>query len=946
MSKYYVNSFNKIISYFLIIFCLITNILPIAAFAKEEEVKTIKIGFYASDGYHMIDEEGIKSGYGYELLQLMSRYSDIKYEYIGYDKTRNDIFELLANGEIDLLTSAHKTPERLEEFDFSEISTGNCSIMITVKAGNVDIIAGDYNTYNGINIGLLQDDIHNGGFEEFAAEKGFSYTPIYYENFLELSQALESGEIDASVTRSVRVLGKNEWVLETFNEEPMYIIVKKGNEEMLQLVNEILEKLDRNEPSWRLQLFNKYYPDNKGELLNFSFVEREYMQELKEEGKVFQVLVNPDRYPYSYIENGTFQGIMVDIFAKIAKKAGIAYELIMVRNSKEYIEVLTSGIPDICIDCHEDFSVAEKQGYKITDTYLEVPFSWVYLEDFYGKISKAAKMAYTSVKKSELNVVDGVEYIEYPSQEECVEAVRNKEVDGFCTYTLTAQKVVWEDEHSQLRASLSTYTSYYNIGVAIEHDHRLVSILNRVIHSLEDDYIDSVVNKYSHLGEKKFTIIRLCYEYPIVILVFVVLVMFLAMFGIRFSTQTKYQRSLMRAVALAEEANSAKSDFLSRMSHDIRTPINGIKGMIEIAKRNTDDKERVQQCLEKMDNSTNHLIDLVNDVLNISKIEKNSKELKNNAFYIMQQLEFCVDIVEGKIGNRALTFEHEFKNIKHPYLIGSELYLNEILINILSNSVKYTKDGGTIRFLAEEILAKTEGKAAFRFTVEDTGIGISEHFLKKIFEPFTQEVETSRTSYQGTGLGMTIVKQLLDKLGGTIEIKSKLGEGSRFIVCLEFEIDKEAKIQEVTIPEIKEEVANDLSGMKVLVVDDVELNIEIIQSILEDEGVTVITACNGAEAVNIFSSLEPGSLHLILMDIRMPVLDGIEATKRIRNMPNRSDAATIPIVAITANSDETDEKKSKAAKMNGHMKKPIEFDELISMVSGYHPKNRKNKIGG
>ena len=305
-----------------------------------------------------------------------------------------------------------------------------------------------------------------------------------------------------------------------------------------------------------------------------------------------------------------------------------------------------------------------------------------------------------------------------------------------------------------------------------------------------------------------------------------------------------------------------------------------------------------------------------------------------------------MDIVEGKIGNRALTFEHEFKNIKHPYLIGSELYLNEILINILSNSVKYTKDGGTIRFLAEEILAKTEGKAAFRFTVEDTGIGISEHFLKKIFEPFTQEVETSRTSYQGTGLGMTIVKQLLDKLGGTIEIKSKLGEGSRFIVCLEFEIDKEAKIQEVTIPEIKEEVANDLSGMKVLVVDDVELNIEIIQSILEDEGVTVITACNGAEAVNIFSSLEPGSLHLILMDIRMPVLDGIEATKRIRNMPNRSDAATIPIVAITANSDETDEKKSKAAKMNGHMKKPIEFDELISMVSGYHPKNRKNKIGG
>ena len=942
MSNSHIYSFkrDKIVICFVIIFYLLITRLPVFVFATEE-VRTIRVGFYASDGYHMMDEEGGRSGYGYELLQLMTRYADIKYEYVGYDKSREDMFVMLENGEIDMLTSAHKTPERMEEFDFSEINTGTCSIMITVQAGNIDIISGNYDTYEGMKVGVLKGDIHNNEFKLFALEKGFSYTMVSYDTILELTKALERGEIDASVTRSVRVLGENEWVLETFGEEPMYIVVKKGNEEMLRLVNETLEKLDRNEPVWRMELSNKYYPDNKGELLNFSLQEREYMQQLKRFETVFQVLVNPDRYPYSYIENGKFKGIMIDIFDKIAKKAEIQYEFIVVKNSKEYMDMLTSGIPDICLDCHEDFSTAENQGYKITNTYLEIPFSWVYLESFYGEIEKAAKMAYTSVKKSELNVVDGVEYIEYPSQKECIEAVRTGEVDGFCTYTLTAQKVVWDDEHSELMSSLSTYISYYNIGVAIEHDHRLVAILNRVIHSLDDDDIDSVVNHYSHLGEKEFTMIRLFYEYPIVVLLFFVLMMFLAVLGIRFSTQKEYERSLMRAVALAEEANSAKSDFVSRMSHDIRTPINGIKGMIEIARRNMDDKKKVENCLEKMDNSTNHLIELVNDVLNISKIEKNSEELKQNPFYMIQQLEFCVNIVEGKINGRNLIFEHELKKIEHPYLIGSDLYLNEILINILGNSVKYTKDGGKINFFVEELVSKKEGMATFQFVIEDTGIGISKQFLKKIYEPFAQDIEKSRSKYQGTGLGMTIVKRLLDRLGGTLEIESELGVGSKFVVCIDFEIDKNAKDFVDEVCEVSKEADTDLTGMKILVVDDVELNIEIMQSILEDEGATVLTACNGAEAVHAFSKSEPESLHLILMDIRMPILDGIEATKRIRSMKNRIDATTIPIVAVSANSDKADEEKSRLAKMNGHMNKPVEIDELISMVAGYHPKNMK-----
>ena len=290
-----------------------------------------------------------------------------------------------------------------------------------------------------------------------------------------------------------------------------------------------------------------------------------------------------------------------------------------------------------------------------------------------------------------------------------------------------------------------------------------------------------------------------------------------------------------------------------------------------------------------------------------------------------------------------MNFTYEFKNIKHPYLIGAPLYLNEVVINILGNCVKYTKDGGTIHFIVEEKQTNDEKKAGFHFVMEDNGIGMSQEFLQKICEPFTQESTSSRASYEGTGLGMTIVKSLLRKMNGTMEIESELGVGSRFFVDLEFLIDKETeeaeeqlrKEQEAKIAE--EEVPDDLSDITVLVVDDVDLNVEIVQSILEDEGAKVLTAYDGKEAVDVFMASEVGSIHLILMDIRMPVMDGIEAARTIRNA-DRADAKTIYIMAMTANSFEADAEKSKEAGMDRHMNKPVDVMELIETVASCRKK--------
>ena len=922
------------IMYFGIILLLFGFCLPTTAYADEK----IRVGFFARDGYHM-DEEGSRSGYGYEVLQLIARYSDeICYEYIGYEKSRAEAFEMLYNGEIDLLTSAHGSSKGKEALVFSDVNIGTCSTMLTVKAGNIEIEAGDYETYNGMRVGLVADDVHDVCFHEYAAEKGFAYVPIYYNTVAEVVEALKAGEIDVAATTSVRILDAEEWYLEAFHEEELYAVVSTGNEALMDIINEALKKLDWDEPDWRLRLQEKYYPTDQGELLNLSKEERDYLNEIKERQEVFDVLVNPDRYPYSYIEDGKYKGIMIDVFDNLAKKAGITYQYIMVSNRKEYVDVLRSDEPEICIDCSDDFSTAENQGYRITDPYLTVNYSWLYRSDHTGVIKKGARLSYSSVKDSVRDMFGDIEYVDYLYDEEAIEAVRNGDVEGYSTNTLHAEKIIWEDEANELQARVRANPLHFTIGTAFDTDNRLLTILNKAVSNMDGELVEEIKSEYASLGEKQYTLQRLINEYPFVILVLIASLIIILLFIVYANLQKKYRSMILTEMESAKKANAAKTEFISRMSHDIRTPINGIVGMIEVARRNIADKDKVMECLVKMFIASKQLELLVNDVLNMAEMVAEQEDTKDSLFDIREQLDYCVDVINGKMYERKLTFEYDYTKIQHPYLIGSEVRLNEIIINILGNSVKYTKDGGTIRFFVEEQEVTEDKKAVFHIQIEDTGIGMSEEFISKIFEPFTQETTSSRSKYEGTGLGMTIVKNLLDKMGGTIDIESQLGVGSKFTICLPFTINENIEIVSEQIAE--EPADDDLTGTTVLVVDDVDLNIDMLQCILEDEGVTVLTATNGKEAVEVFEKSEVGSLDLILMDIRMPVMDGIEATKVIRAM-DRADAKEICIMAVSANSKEADAEQSQEAGMNGHLNKPVEMGELFQVVASCKKKTKK-----
>jgi signal transduction histidine kinase/ActR/RegA family two-component response regulator len=383
---------------------------------------------------------------------------------------------------------------------------------------------------------------------------------------------------------------------------------------------------------------------------------------------------------------------------------------------------------------------------------------------------------------------------------------------------------------------------------------------------------------------------------------------------------------LSQAAADASAASAAKSEFLSHMSHDIRTPINGIVGMTGIAMKSVDDPARVRDCLQKISGAADHLLTLINDVLDMSRIESGRVEMAHEPLDMRTVLENCASILTGQLLERDLNFVRDEEDFQHPHLLGDALHLRQVFLNILGNAVKFTPDGGTITLRARETRA-TADTAHYVFIISDTGVGMSAEFQKRIFEPFSQEDGNSRTHYQGTGLGMAITKQFVDLMGGTISVTSAAGQGSAFTVTLDLDIDHE------THQAARTQTPRDIRGMKLLLVEDNALNLEIAVELLTDAGATVNTAENGQEAVDQFLAAAPGTYDAILMDIMMPVMNGYDATRAIR-ASTHPEAATIPIIAMTANAYAEDVQKALDAGMNAHVAKPIDVERLFTVLRG------------
>ena len=397
--------------------------------------------------------------------------------------------------------------------------------------------------------------------------------------------------------------------------------------------------------------------------------------------------------------------------------------------------------------------------------------------------------------------------------------------------------------------------------------------------------------------------------------------------------ETEINEQLRHAADEAQRASAAKTDFLRRMSHDIRTPINGIRGMVEIGNFYADDIEKQADCRKKIWQASEFLLDLVNNVLDMNKLESGELVLDEIPFSLTEISREVAVIIRPQARERGVIVRNRTPQITHHRVIGSPLYLRQILLNLAGNAIKYNRPGGTLEVFCKEEAAEGD-TARYIFTVEDTGIGMSEEFQKHLFEPFSQEDTSRRSSYTGTGLGLAITKELIEKMGGSISFESKLGVGSKFVFDLLFQIDRSEEKEKDHDPDKN----RDLHGAKVLLVEDNDLNREIAQFILENAGITVVNAINGKDAVEVFEASAPEEFDFILMDVMMPVMDGLEATRIIRKM-ERPDADKIPVFAMTANAFSDDRKRCKEAGMTEHLAKPLDSEKMIAKLRLYY--NRK-----
>ena len=924
----------------LLLFSLAVSVLlgfamPVhAADGGRTTLRTLRVGFYPYTGYMATAADGSRSGYAYELLQDIAQYENVTFAYSCLNGNTQQAMQQLAAGQIDLIPVLRRTAERDEQFAFSAEPIGTVATMLTVKAGNRSIVAGDYDTFDGITVGMSRSGSgRNESFRAYAEEHGFRYTPVYYDTDEELSSALRNGEITAAVSNRLRET-KNEWIIDTFDEQSIYMAMRKDDTVTRQLVNDAISKINRNDPSWRTTLFNKYYTgSHTSSKIYLTDAEENYVIACNAADTVFTVLVNPDRYPYSYMtQDGVPTGIMVDIFQKAAGRARLRYKFLKPADRSEYKAMLADGQADFVIDLTDDMSQAENYGYKLTDSYLSAEFSWVLLRRHNGTLNNVAVAYDFSPSSLEMPGLGDTAHVEYlDSFDDCLAAVRAGTVDAYYTYTYQAERTVFDDTRNELRSMLSDEQRNFCIGVRQDYDVLLRTVLNKSIDSLTHAEISTITNAYINLGQQPFSLTRLAYQYPAIIVLTCLCVLVTAVCIALAIRAQRFRAETEKALRKAEEASVAKTEFLSNMSHDIRTPMNAIIGYADLASRHSDDPAKLKKYMENIQVCGQNLLMLLNNVLDLARIENDKTEMEYSVSDIEKDFRNCIAMFRNQADSKGQTLTVTTQ-LPYPYIYADIPHLTEVCTNLVSNAVKYTGAGGTIRCGVTQKPGEKEGWCDTVVTVADNGIGMSQEFQQRIFEPFERERTSTVSKVEGSGIGMGIVKKLVGLMGGTVEVESKIGVGSTFTVTIPCRIasEEEAQAKRAADPADRES----LCGTRILLTEDNDLNAEIATELLQEEGCTVDRAKDGVECVDMLEKAANGTYQLILMDVQMPVMNGYDATKKIRRMDDPQ-KANIPIVAMTANAFSEDKQVALDAGMNDHIAKPIDMNILVSTLRKY-----------
>ena len=895
------------------------------------ETKQYRVSYYPYDCFNMQDSDGRKYGYGYDMMQDISKFMQCTFTYVGFDKTAKENEEMLRNGEIDIYTAAKKTPEREKEFAFSTHPAITATTCMNVKVGNTDIVAGDYSTYEGIRIGLLRRHTYNDRFEGWARSKGFSHSIVYYDTPAELTNALINGDVDAIINSYIGT-PEDERIIEQFEETPYYLMARKEDQALLDDIDHAIDAMNVETPNWRTDLYNEYYgaPSKNSD---FTTEEQAYLNTLKNMGCTIRAVMNPEGAPYSwYDENGNAHGIAADIFSVTAQRLGLNYEIVPVSDVYEYGNLLADGSIDVWLNASPYYDGQSDVIYKITDPYMTTSVSLLQRSD---SINQPQKIAVLSSNYT----IEGVTEAHWPSAEvvyedaldQCVEAVLSGKVDAALLKTYTAQQLAQQDNLNRLRTTIvpgSTVQLY--MGVNAADNYLFYDLWDKALTEVSAQYVDETIQQNLNTTND-ITLVRYLYTNPeifsVVLIIGVLALLFFALYLQSVHNNRKQKKisdELEKALAEAKQANDAKLNFFSKMSHDIRTPLNVVLGMTQVAQKYKNDTPRLENALENIATEGRYLLTLINSILDVNQLEHGRVELVQEPFSPAACLKECADslrlLAEKK--DQTLTVECDQKD---RVVLGDVSRVSQIALNIISNAIKYTPAGGHIHLRLDTLPGD-----CYRFTCADDGIGMSEEFIRHIGEEYTRAEDSRISKTEGTGLGMAVVKGFVKRMGGTLNVRSKLGEGSTFIIELPLPPASEAQRKAVLSPAPEEMDNSRYQGRHVLLVEDNTLNAEIATELLKTIGFEVDWAADGKAGVEKFEQSAPGWYFAIFMDMQMPVMDGTEAARYIR-ASSRSDHA-VPIFAMTANTFSSDRELCRKAGMDGYISKPVSLQDIETAI--------------
>ena len=911
----------------------------LSVLAQTSEKRVLRVAFPQVDGMSWTAEDGTHHGMLVDYLNEIAKYTGWEYEYI--DTKGPAMLNEFVEGKYELMGGNYYIPALEKYYAYPNYNMGYSRSLLLARSDDRSIHSYDLESMNGKTIGVYENARENiRRLKEFMAINGLYCNIRYYKQEdmvgkIGLYPYLAKGEIDL-LLNNVAHISDSVRVVVAYDSQPYYIVTNPGNKEVLDGLNMALERILDANPNFAAERYAVNFPDR---LVNIQLSDRDL--EYVNERKTITVAVPENWYPLyckeTPLKNHT--GIMADVLDEIKSFTGLRFSYVYAKNYADAIRLIQQGDADILGFFLGDENDAAQLGLALSASYVSANNIIVRNK----ACSYPAPGLVGALVESQRfpSGISAEKIRSYPGIKEALAAVNSGEADFIYGLSSKMEQDISRYHFTNLApVTLVNDQSAISFALPTPVDPDLLTVLNKAINNLSESERTVIRNRnLESIGVNEFSLTDFIYANPLqfmFIVMFVLSVLFTALLlaiGARMKA-TVIQGNLKRA----EAANLAKSEFLSRMSHEIRTPMNGIVGMSTIAMQNIDNTDKIKDCLEKVIMSSKHLLALINDVLDMSKIESGKVELRHESFNFRAFLQDFENLYGEQAKSKGISYETILASDLEVQIIGDSLRLNQVLSNLLSNALKFTPAKGMIKLRVSKT-GEDQENVYLRFEVIDTGCGIAEENYDKIFESFEQENVDVTYKYGGTGLGLSIVKRFTGLMGGGIHVTSVQGSGSTFTVDLPFgkikESGKPTRFSDINgrndLAKDCYAVDYDFKGKRILLVEDNELNREIAEELIGVTGASVESAEDGVQAVEMFKESAEGYYDLILMDVQMPIMNGYEATKRIRKLKDPA-IANISILAMTANAFDEDRKKALESGMDGFLSKPIVIEELVQAL--------------